>query len=229
MKQFALVWLVCWLLLAGAHAQLTTIGVGGGFGPGGGSLATWDSGQLLNMALSGGNLIATGNNASDGSVRSTIAFGASALCYAEDTLTVAGASGDSSSGISSSTSNLGTAPNSTVQIAAVYQGSGGIWVNGSNLGSITAISATNIVGKAVNMSTKHYWTRNGVGNWNGSGAADPSTDTGGFDISGLSGSIYWWSSANGAGSGNTSWTANNGQGAFANKPGSLTTAGFGNC
>lgn len=187
------------------------------------STTNWNGSDLVNMTLSGGNLVATGNNASDGSVRA-VANHSTGKYYYEATLTVAGAGGDSSCGIANASASLANAPNSTLLIASAYQGSGGIWVNGANLGSITAFSVTNVAGVAVDTGGQLIWIRNNNGNWNGSGAADPATGAGGFSISGITAAYYPWCSANGAGSGNTSWTANFGATSFAN----AAPSGFGN-
>lgn len=68
----------------------------------------------------------------------------------------------------------------------LYQGGGGsVFVSGGNTGvTVGTIIATDVIGIAVDMTHSKVWFKNitQAGNWNGSGTANPATNTGGIAI-----------------------------------------------
>ncbi|UQR65096.1 hypothetical protein LRP30_07525 [Bradyrhizobium sp. C-145] len=64
--------------------------------------------------------------------------------------------------------------------------SGNIWFNGSSTGSsLGSISSGTLIGMAIDFTNSTGWFRKATGNWNGSGTANPATNTGGINISAL--------------------------------------------
>lgn len=176
---------------------------------------TWNSGDLVNITLSGANLVATGNSASDGSVRA-VANSSTDKLYYECTVTTAGG-GNTSTGIANGTANLSTAPNSALLVASAYNG-GNIWVNGSALATIGAATAGDVYGIALDAGAKLIWIRRNLGSWNNNTSADPATGVGGLDISGFSGPYFPWFSDAGTGGTHGKYTANFGDTAYTNGP-----------
>jgi hypothetical protein len=73
------------------------------------------------------------------------------------------------------------------------QAAGDIIISSSSVGGVgSAITAGQTVCVAVDWIAKRFWARIGSGNWNNSGTANPATNTGGIDISGInfSGGAY---------------------------------------
>ncbi len=206
------------LLLAGiwclAQAQVPLTHAGKGAPGGGATTTTWNPSDLVNITLSGSNLIATsGSLTNDGSVRS-VASHSSGKYYSEYTLTAGGGVNDTACGIANGSTNLSTSPNSTLLVTAHYAGSGTLWINGSNVATPGAVSATNVVGSAIDIGGQLYWTRVGTGNWNGIVGADPAMGMSGKSISGFSGPYFPWCSA--APGQSDAWTANFGATAYTN-------------
>lgn len=170
---------------------------------------------FVNVTLSGGNLVMTGT-ASDGSSRS-VASHSTGKYYAEFTLTAAGtALNDTSAGIANASANLATAPNSTVNTATAYAGSGTIWVNGSNPTALaTGMGTGGILRVAADLTNGCiYFSYNGA-NWNNNGSADPTSTcgTGSVSLSGFTGPYYSYAGTM-AGGGNV-WTMNAGNTLYA--------------
>ena len=106
------------------------------------------------------------------------------------------------SGTSSSNAAVGVVPQTeslTAQIGyndgvgstGVFQTSGNIYYNGGTADGTAENFSTagNIVCVAVDATNRLVWFRTGTGNWNGSGTANPATDTGGIPIGGTA-TIY---------------------------------------
>lgn len=140
---------------------------------------TFDPGAKgSNVALSGGNLTATGSGA--GSVGATHTF--SGKTYFEVTPT--NTTGTPAIGIASrvfgfsSAVNLGT---STTSVA--FLANGQVLYNNAALTTIQTYAGTNVIGVAFDPIGKLIWFRTGPGSWNNSGTADPASGAGGIDLS----------------------------------------------
>jgi hypothetical protein len=143
---------------------------------------TWNPADLVNITLSGGNLVATSTGA--GAVRSLISAGVFKYYY-EDRFTTAGSS--AAVGIVNAAATLSNVIATGVG-SAQCTNSGVIAVNGTGQTGIGALGAGGTCCIAFDMAAKVVWFRNGAaGNWNGSGTANPATGVGGYSFSGLTG------------------------------------------
>jgi hypothetical protein len=143
---------------------------------------TWNpADKSATMTLSGGNLVATGT-------------GAIAWVRAVDKKTTgkfyweltATAWSNSNSGLGFCPSGLAN-PNlaSGAGLCAVYA-TGIIFVNGTNVGTLGARSAGDIIGIALDVGAQLAWFRVAPsGNWNGSGTASPGTGVGGLSLTSI--------------------------------------------
>jgi len=150
-----------------------------------GSSTTWNpSDKTANVVLSGGNLIATTTSTSD-AVRATTAIALGTKVYFE--LTVAsGATNNTGGGLLQTGVGMNLYPGSGTAGVILYTGTGQVYVNGSPSGSpLGAYTSGGVLCFAVDLVNNQLWVRLNNGNWNASGSADPSTNTGGLNISGL--------------------------------------------
>jgi SPRY domain len=146
---------------------------------------TWDSGTVASVTLSGGNLIATNTattSTSQGAHDNSAGKGSGKYYFEMKFTTVTGGNNTGVSiGTTTSTySAMGTTGTTGVM---TYRASGQIW-NGSNSGSsLGARSAGDVIGIAIDLDNRRAWFRVAPsGNWNGSGTANPATNTGGVTI-----------------------------------------------
>jgi hypothetical protein len=150
---------------------------------------TWNPADLVNITLSGGNLIATSTAGSAG-VRG-IGSRSSGKYYWEYSYTFVNTN-SFSTGICLATASITGA--SAVGIAFLSRSTGDITVSGTASGfSLGApVAPGSVVGIAVDFTAKLLWFRIAPsGNWNGSGTANPATGTGGADITSIStGPLY---------------------------------------
>jgi hypothetical protein len=153
---------------------------------GGTTYATWDAATVTAVTLSGGNLVATNTgttSANQGARVATTSGKASGKHYCEITLTTVIASAGDNHSIAlgttgSSYSNLTNfssdgvvvdSPTGTARSQNAYLG----W----NLGTLVQ---GDVICIAADLDNRRVWFRKGAsGNWNGSGANNPATNTGG--------------------------------------------------
>jgi hypothetical protein len=161
--------------------------------PAAATFATLD-GTPTNATLSGGNLTASHFNETAGGAR-TASVKNSGLYYFEATLT---ALNGVNSGIALLKSTgayadvtSGLAADNTVVIFGNGGGApfGGIFANTGSTGfALGSLSGSPTIAVAVDFTHGVIWFRIAPsGNWNGSGTADPATNTGGITISGAIG------------------------------------------
>ena len=170
---------------------------------------TWNPADLLNITLSGGNLVATTTN--NGAVRTVVGLTSGKVYWeATATLWVQSSTCIGLGLVSVSLSNFWQAPANCIMMNK----GGQIWNNGSIGPSIGGTLATGVViCFALDVTNHLLWMRNGAaGNWNGSGTANPATGTGGISISGWA-TTALYAMAGGIG-GSDVWTANFGASAF---------------
>lgn len=74
-----------------------------------------------------------------------------------------------------------------VDALAVFKTTGNIWIDGANSGTaLGAFGNGQLIGYAIDLDNKRAWLRlGGTGNWNNNISANPATNTGGLNISGL--------------------------------------------
>lgn len=110
--------------------------------------------------------------------------------YFEVTFVSGTSSGNASVGVCSRNGALGTQigyNDSSGNSIACFQTSGNVYANGTKVASgvVSFGTAGNVICVAVDVSSRLIWFRLGAsGNWNNSGTAAPSTDTGGLTIPG---------------------------------------------
>jgi len=153
------------------------------------AVVTWNpSDKSAGITLSNGNLTAV-STATPGGVRATQPYSGSGKYYWETT--ASGWSGNTATGIASASAVLTTVGATPTQAALVYV-SGNIWVNNANSGSTLGARGTaDTIGIALDVAAGRVWFRVAPsGNWNGSGTANPATNTGGISVSALSGAVY---------------------------------------
>lgn len=193
---------------------------------------TWNPADLTNLTLSGGNLVATASSG-NGGVRAVDRF-LTGKYYFEVTETFSLGGGTMTIGVANANANLSTGYNAPTNVATVFNNSGSsIFVNsGTAVGSLGVTLVTgNIISVALDLDNKRIWFRLAPsGNWNGSGTANPATNTGGFDITALfgGGSLTIGPAAFFGSSGSRVATANFGNTAFSGAVPAGFTSGFPN-
>jgi hypothetical protein len=170
---------------------------------------TFNSGDLVNTALSNGNLTVTGTTAGDGGARA-IDPKTSGKWYVEFACTFA-ANGDNGVGATNAAASLNGMGATPFNAILSYR-SGNTYCNNVLLGS-TGVTNPTTVDMALDLDNKKVWFRPNGGNWNGSGTADPATNTGGWDISALNPNAGMFAAVS-IGTTSASATANFGASAF---------------
>lgn len=159
------------------------------------SFTTWDSSKKsANITLSGGNLTATNSDAINyNSVGSIASFTTGAKRYWEITIGGAFTSGANGFGFGNA-SFTWTPASGTIYLG--HSNSAGFWNDGVYIGTSLVLSwssgftSSSVIGIAVDFNNTRAWWRVGAGNWNNSGTANPATNTGGVDISSVTGALF---------------------------------------
>jgi hypothetical protein len=83
---------------------------------------------------------------------------------------------------------MGTGANN----AGILSSNGSVVLNGGSPGLYagSAVANGDVVSQAIDIGAKLGWWRLNGGNWNNSGAANPATGAGGYDISAVTGDLY---------------------------------------
>jgi hypothetical protein len=149
--------------------------------------ATWDAATATAVTLSGGNLVATNTGTTSPDQGAKVASAASKTSgkyYFEMTVNAKTGAGNGGFGIGTTASTYTTIGSSSTVGTIIYWQPGNIWANGSYTGSsLTAIPNGGIVGVAVDLDNRRVWFRvTPSSNWNGSGTANPATNTGGIVV-----------------------------------------------
>jgi len=183
---------------------------------------TWSPADVSHIVLSGGNLVASSNFSAAG-VRAVNGL-SSGKYYWEYTLTTLGQF-TNTVGLALIGASYASLSGNMVGVVGLGTGSGDIWVNNTtSLDSLGARAQGNVIGVAADFTARLIWFRVAPsGNWNGSGAANPATGTGGVNISALSGALFPMFGVNGGGD---VVTANFGDSAFVGAVPSGYTAGW---
>jgi len=153
---------------------------------------TWNpADKSASITLDGTNLIATRNSTNNNSYRSvrSVASNASGKKYFEYLWTTAADQGLVGVGDNGAflESYLGSSTNSVGWFGTdgnVYRGGGGPAAAIGTFGNGDRISI------ALDIGNGRIWFRKNGGNWNNNGSADPATNVGGIDVSGLTGPFY---------------------------------------
>ena len=179
--------------------------------------STWNpSDKDSSVTLSGGNLIATGDSsASYGAVRGTksitagkayleLTFTYSIKNYAYFGVATGSRSLSASGGLNAATSNV--AAGGQIEVNGAHQGF---------LDGFANFASGDVLCVALDLTNQRIWFRRNAGTWNDSGTADPATNTGGFDVSGIFTSVTVFPWAQFANVGPVSATLNAGGSSFA--------------
>lgn len=132
---------------------------------------TWDaSDKSANIALSGGDLVATTTSTATGSVRASVDW--SAKQYIEITLTALPGGGQAMAGVADASDGIGTLPGNSVG----YNSTGDVYFGVSVVDTDTPLTVGNVWCLAVDAPNGRIWIRRNNGLWNKSAAADPGSN-----------------------------------------------------
>jgi hypothetical protein len=158
-------------------------------------MTTWNpADKTSQIVLSNGNLTATNTagGSGDQGVRSTDSKAASKVYFEVQPSATAGGA-DSGFGVALAAATFPGLGSNAASGAIIYNNSRNVWINGTQVGTaVLTFSAGDWIGVAVDQVNNSIWFRNAStnSNWNGSGTANPATNTGGLSISGISGSLF---------------------------------------
>jgi hypothetical protein len=156
------------------------------------AVTTWNPADkgTTNTILSNANLTygAGASNTTNDGCRSTVGRTTGKLYFE---LTTAGTSSTVMLGVGTSSAIFNVILSGSGGSFAVYTTNGHIWNNATDTTiSIGAPTAGTVYCYAIDLVNMRGWIRKDGGNWNNSGTANPATNTGGQDISWLSGAVY---------------------------------------
>jgi hypothetical protein len=134
------------------------------------------------IVLASGNLAVSESSSTGAGVRAATFYNTGKYYF--ETTANSLVSSNSGTGIASSAATLASMGSSVID-AAFFYGSGNLWINGSNIVNLGSFADGDVICFAVDLVNEKIWVRIGSGNWNGSGAANPSTNTGGESLSGF--------------------------------------------
>jgi hypothetical protein len=197
--------------------------------PGTSATTTWNPADKgANIALSGGNLIASNSTTgSDSNVR-TIASQSSGKWYVEITASASGTlNGNFGLGVANSTAGLTTFPGGNVNSTAFFIAGSGWFYNSAATGTSSTFTNSDIVSIALDLTNTKVWMRVNGGTWQGSASGgDPALNTSGQPLQVASGPYFFIADTRPT-AGTVSWTANFGATSFTYAVPSGFTAGFG--
>jgi len=153
---------------------------------------TWNpSDKSASINLDGTSLIATRNSTNNGAFKSVRAIQSysSGKKYWEYTL-----HGDAAPGMLLGVGDGGAwLESGTGQVAntiGYFSNDGVVYVAGSGASTQVALNNADVMSIALDMDNGKMWFRRNAGNWNNSGTANPTTNTGGIDVSSAVGPFY---------------------------------------
>lgn len=152
-----------------------------------------------NVGFTNSNLTLSASSPSCGSANTcgaqTLTGQSSGKRYFTATFTLAGATNfNDAVGVTNSGVSVNTCANTNSTGCAFWSSRGGIFVNNATACAAgTCGTWTNADEIDVALDTEHrtiWFRKNHTGNWNGSALADPTTNTGGFDVSALNATLF---------------------------------------
>lgn len=161
----------------------------------GSSFATWAVATAVDVAISGGDLVATntGTTSSDQGVLATSSKSAGKF-YFEITITNLAASGlnlKTCWGLAMGTATYtGIGTNADDAVTVNQLGSITCDTSASGIGNLGQRATGDVIGIAIDFTNQRIWFRVAPsGLWNGNAAGDPATNVNGANIAALSGSL----------------------------------------
>jgi hypothetical protein len=181
---------------------------------GGASAAVvFDPATLTNVTLSNGGLTATHTNATDNSGARVASAKSTGKYYFEMTISSGPLSFDMV-GMLTSAGTYTNLVNDATNSVSVGLNNGFIYANNAYTNkNVAAVVVSNVLGFAIDLTTRKAWVRKGAGLWNNTAGEDPATAVGGVTVGAGSFAPAVGFSTGGAG---TAVTANFGATAFAN-------------
>lgn len=165
-----------------------------GVSSGGGATTTWNpADKNAAITLSGGNLIETqaSDPGNEVGVRA-IASHSTGKFYHEIVITVASNLGNVIPGICTAAASLAAIMWTTADGFGYQPNSGVLVINNAVLGVTAATAAVgDVISLAIDLTNLSAWIRVNAGNWNNSGTANPTTNTGGQSLSTLNAGPYF--------------------------------------
>lgn len=152
--------------------------------------STWDpANKGADLTLSNGNLTVTSSGLHPESVRATtsLSTGVRVVRHVYNSgTTIFPGFVNSTFSIISTVTVIGSEAN-----GVAYSASNGIVsYNGATLATLATAAPGDLIDVAIDMANKAIWVRINSGNWNGSGTANPATNTGGLSISAMTGPFF---------------------------------------
>lgn len=144
-----------------------------------------------NTVLSGGNLTATQTNALFyGGARADLLHATGKWWFEVNLSAITGGVGMAVGVVGSATPNYNNIAGNAFQSAVAYLRSGSIWVMGGSAGSVSCPVCAGTLMVAADLDNNKIWFKTEdnpttAGYWNGSSTANPDTNVGGINISGV--------------------------------------------
>lgn len=129
--------------------------------------------KASNVTLSGGSLVATLSNTTQGGVRATRITGQTA--YVEFAVTLVGTT--YRLGLANYSFGTGTVLGVDTLGVGINAADGTVKINNVTIGTVASFTTADTVDMAYNARLKLIWFRKNNGNWNGVGGADPASAT----------------------------------------------------
>lgn len=153
------------------------------------------SDETANIALSNGNLTATGNNGSSNpQIRSNVGLSSGKVHFEIIVTTMPSENGNLGFGIASASHNMTTKYCGQDTTSLCIYDSGSYYLNGSHtLFSRPFMHQGDVIAIEIDFGAQLIWFKNVTDSsyWNNSSSANPTTDTGGISIAGLTGAPYY--------------------------------------
>jgi len=138
-----------------------------------------------NIALSNGNLTAQATSSSSGRVRATTSKSSGKWTFCA-TVDVVDQSGSGTIGIGLGTADMVLATGGPALEDVLYYGNGALHYNSADTW-VDPYNSGDVITVAIDLDNWKIWVRVNNGDWNSEPTDDPSTNTGGLDISGVPG------------------------------------------
>lgn len=135
------------------------------------------------ITLTGGNLVATGNSASNGGVRGTTSHASGKVMLSFTNVNLSGNSLDYV-GVGIAADTLGLASGSQIQVIVIDSGTAftGDGSAASTFPDFGTLSTNCTIDLCLDLGAQLFWFRINGGNWNNFAPDDPATGTGGHAI-----------------------------------------------